>query len=118
METFSHDVRSSKPPKNVLTEALAALTGPLSQHRYMLTTQGESGLTFARKYRPWWVWVLTIVTFPIGLLWLLSSETASITVVLDPDIGGTVVPVTGMGEPQVRRAFESMELLPQRHPGP
>src|SRR4051794_13939005 len=81
MDTFTHDVRTSKPPRDVLTEALAALTGPLSRHRYLLTTQSESGLTFARKYRPWWVWVLMVVTFPIGLLWLLITETATITVV-------------------------------------
>ena len=100
MDSFSLELRTSKPPNTVQSEALGALTGPLSQHRYLLTTQSESGLTFARKYRPWWIWVLMVVTFPIGLLWLLITKTAPITVVLSPDDdGGTLVHVTGWASP-------------------
>ncbi len=110
MKTFSHDIQTTKSPKTVVTEALGALTGPLGKYGYVLTTQSESGLTFARSYRPWWAWVLAVVIFPIGLLFLLSPETATITIVLEPNKSGTVVRVAGLGEPKVRQAFESMQL--------
>jgi hypothetical protein len=106
VKSFSRVVQTSKPPDTVRTEALTSLT----RYDYILTTQSESGLTFARKYRPWWVWVLMVVTFPIGLLFLLITDTATVTVVLEPEKSGTLVRVSGLGEPKVSQAFESMEL--------
>ena len=110
MKTFSRDIQTSKPPDTVRTEALTSLTEPLARYDYVLTTQSESGLTFARKYRPWWVWVLAVVTFPIGVLLLFVTDTATVTVVLEPENSGTHVRVAGLGEPKVSQAFESMEL--------
>ena len=110
MRKFSHDVRTSKPPEVVRSEALAALSGPLFEWDYLPLTQSESGLTFGRKYRPWWIWVPMVLTLPIGLLLLLVTNTATITMVLEPDNGGTVVHVTGRGERPVRRAFETMHF--------
>jgi hypothetical protein len=51
-----------------------------------------------------------VVTFPIGLLFLLITDTATVTVVLEPEKSGTLVRVSGLGEPKVSQAFESMEL--------
>jgi hypothetical protein len=110
VKSFSRVLQTSKPPDTVRTEALTTLTEPLARYDYVLTTQGESGLTFARKYRPWWTWVLAVVTFPIGLLFLFITYTATVTVVLEPEEGGTLVHVSGRGEPKVGKAFESMEL--------
>jgi hypothetical protein len=107
VKTFSRDIQTSKPPDTVRTEALTSLTEPLARYDYVLMTQSESGLTFARKYRPWWVWV---VTFPIGLLFLLITNTATVTVALEPEKSGTLVRVAGLGEPKVSQAFESMAL--------
>jgi hypothetical protein len=110
VKSFSCDIQTSKPPNRVRTEALVSLTEPLARYGYVLTTESELGLTFARKYRPWWVWMLVAVTFPIGLLFLFVTDTATVTVVLEPEQSGTLVRVAGLGEPKVGQAFESMQF--------
>jgi hypothetical protein len=110
VKSFTREIQTSKPPERVRTEALTSLTQPLARYGYVLTTASESGLTFARHYRPWWVWVLAVVIFPVGLLFLFAPNTATITVVLEPDESGTLVRVSGLGEPKVNQAFESMQL--------
>jgi hypothetical protein len=110
VKSFSRDIQTSKPPDTIRTEALTSLTEPLARYGYVLTTESESGLTFARQYRAWWVWVIAVVTFPIGLLLLFVTDTATVTVVLEPEKSGTLVRVAGLGEPKVSQAFESMEL--------
>jgi hypothetical protein len=110
VKTFSRVVQTSKPPDTVRREALTSLTEPLGRYGYVLTTESELGLTFARTYRPWWVWVLAVVIFPIGLLFLFATDTATVTVVLEPEESGTLVRVAGVGEPKVSQAFESMQL--------
>jgi hypothetical protein len=89
---------------------LISLTEPLGRYGYVLTTESELGLTFARRYRPWWVWMLAVVIFPFGLLFLFVTDTATVTVVLEPENSGTLVRVAGVGEPKVSQAFESMQL--------
>ena len=110
MKSFSREVHTSKPPDTVRREALISLTEPLARYSYVLTTESELGLTFARKYRPWWVWVLAVVIFPIGVLFLFDPNIATVTVFLEPEEGGTLVRVAGVGEPKVQQAFESMQL--------
>ena len=110
MKSFSRDVQTSKPPDTVRAEALTSLTEPLARYGYVLTTESELGLTFARKYGPWWVWVLAVVIFPIGVLLLFVTDTATVTVVLEPENSGTLVRVAGRGERKVGQAFESMVL--------
>ena len=110
MKSFSHDVHTSKPPDTVRREAFTSVTEPLAGYGYVLTTESELGLTFAREYRPWWVWVLAVVIFPIGVLFLFDPNIATITMVLEPEKGGTLVRVAGVGESKVSRAFESMEF--------
>jgi hypothetical protein len=110
VKSFSRDIQTSKPPNTVRTEALTTLTEPLARYDYVLTTESESGLTFARRYRPWWVWVIAVVIFPIGLLLLFVTNTATVTVVLEPEKNGTLVRIAGLGERKVRQAFESMQL--------
>ena len=110
MKSFSHDAHTSKPPDTVRREAFTSVTHPLAQYGYVLTTESELGLTFAREYRPWWAWVLAVVIFPIGYLFLFAPYTATITVALEPENSGTLVRVAGAGERKVSRAFESMEF--------
>jgi hypothetical protein len=110
VKSFSRDIQTSKPPDTVRREALTSLTRPLGGYGYVLTTESESGLTFARQYRPWWVWVLAVVIFPIGVLLMFDPNIATVTVFLEPHESGTLVRVAGLGERKVGQAFESMEL--------
>ena len=110
MKSFSRVLQTSKPPDTVRIEALTSLTEPLARYDYVLTTASESGLTFARKSRPWWVWVIAVVTFPIGLLLLFVTDTATVTVVLEPERAGPSSALRASAKPKVSQAFESMEL--------
>jgi hypothetical protein len=93
-----------------MAQLLPGLMGPLGNHGYKLETQSETALTFTRTYRKWYVWVLVVVIFPIGLLFLFMSDTAPIAVVLEPVEWGTVVRVSGVGPPEVERAFTGMVI--------
>jgi hypothetical protein len=41
---------------------------------------------------------------------MFVTDTATVTVVLEPEESGTLVRVAGLGERKVRQAFESMAL--------
>jgi hypothetical protein len=43
-------------------------------------------------------------------LFLPITDTATVTVVLEPEKSGTLVRVAGVGEPKVSQAFDSMVL--------
>ena len=101
---------SSKSPDALLPDVVAGLTPPLGSAGYKLQTQSERLLTYARDYRPWWIWLGAVVLFPIGLIGLFYKETATITVTLEDNAGQTRVRVNGTGEKGVHRAFEQMEL--------
>ena len=60
MQVFTREIDTEKPPRSVLPELLAGLTQPLNRHGYKLQTQSEAALTYDRKYRPWYVWVLVV----------------------------------------------------------
>lgn len=110
MEEFSIVRESPKPPDALLPEVVTGLGPPLASAGYKLQTQSERLLTYARDYRPWFVWVGVVLIFPIGLLFLLYKETATLTVVLEEVGAGTRVQVTGTGEKGVRQAFEQMQV--------
>jgi hypothetical protein len=110
MESFTREIKTSKPPTAALPELLAGLTEPLSRWGYDLETQSATVLTYAWTYRRWWVWVLVVILFLLGLLFLFVRERALITITLEPSDGGTVVRVTGEGVPKVQAAFEGLEI--------
>lgn len=111
MKTFATVKTSVKPTPTLMPEVIGGLTPPLASSGYKLATQTDTSLSFTRDYRPWFIWLLIVGLFPIGLLFLLYKETAAITVVFQPtDNGGTAVHVNGTGEKAVERAFEQMQV--------
>ena len=110
MQTFTRELETAKPPSQVLSEAVTALTGPLATFNYTLQTQTDTALTFVRRYRPWFIWIGVVIFFPLGLLLLLYRDTATITVTLDPTGAGTRIRIAGKGEEKVRQAFERLEV--------
>ncbi len=110
MRTFSNEHETEKAPESVLREMLAELPSPLAHAGYKLETQSENGLTFSRAYRPWFIWVLVVITFPIGLLFLLYKDAVPISIVLEPQNSGTLIRVNGQGSPSVERSFEQMQI--------
>jgi hypothetical protein len=110
VKSFSQEVHTDKPKISVLTELITTTTNPLGRWGYEVRGQTENALTFTRTYRPWYVWLLAIILFPIGLLALLGKETATIAITLEPNENGTLVRITGQGPAEVERAFQTMQI--------
>jgi hypothetical protein len=110
MKTFSRSLEAPRPPETVLAEALSSMAVPLSRIGYQVTSQGPAGITFVRRYRPWWVWLGVVLLFPLGLLLLLIRETAAIVVALEPTEDGCRILIDGRGPPEVDRAIATLAI--------
>lgn len=110
MKEFTQEISTDKQPATLLSECISEWTGQLSGYNYKLTTQSEVGLTFHKRYTPWWLLFLILLLFPLGLLFLLVKSDATITATFTPDGGGTRLLVTGRAPKEVIRAFSEMEV--------
>jgi hypothetical protein len=111
MKSFEVAQETDRPPDVVLPWLVTDLSRDLASANYRLQNVLESGsnriLTFTRTYRPWPIWVFGVLVLPL----LFLSNTATITVVLEPtESGGTLVRVTGLAERGTVRAFGEMDL--------
>src|SRR4051794_3387966 len=104
---FDYEYPTTKSAATVQRELLQSWTGQLGAWGYDLTSQSEVGVTYSRKYRRWWVILLAIITFPIGLLFLLITDTSVITATIEPDddTGGSVLVINGSAPKKVREGF-------------
>jgi hypothetical protein len=110
MRTFSREVTAERRREAVLTDAHQAVTVPLARHGYALDSQTDASLIYVCTYRPWYVILIAIVLFPIGLLALLHVERAYITITFEQDGGTTHMVMSGEGSKKVREAFETLSL--------
>jgi hypothetical protein len=111
MKDFSYRFETTKAPADVLRECLSEWNGQLSEHGYNLATQSEFGLTYLRRYRPWWLVLPCLIFFPIGLLALIYTEEAQITATVDRDAGGvTHLAVTGRAPKDIQEGFANLEI--------
>jgi hypothetical protein len=110
MERFDLRFESEEPPPSVLRECLAIWTGQLAENGYGLVSQSDVGVSYRRKYWRWYVIALAIFLFPIGLLFLLVKEEATITATIAPQGTGSVLLITGTAPKNVRAAFEVLEI--------
>ncbi len=110
MQDFTREITTEKPPATLLTESMSEWTGQLSDYNYQLTTQSEAGLTFHKRYTPWWMVFPIVFLFPIGLLFLFVKSDATITATFTPEGSGTRVLVSGKAPKKVAEAFAEMEL--------
>ena len=114
LKEFKRELTAEKPREAVIADALQSLTVPLARHGYEIQTQTDSTLTYARKYRPWFVWA-PVIFFPIGglvtlLLAIFFVEYAYITLSFEQDGGTTTMRVAGEGTSKVANAFETLTL--------
>jgi hypothetical protein len=112
MKYFDLEFESTKEPDEVMRETITSWTGPLAANGYTLTSQSDIAVTYHRKYRHWFVIVLAIFFFPIGLLFLLITDDATITATVerDDETGGTALIINGNGSKNVRKGFEALEV--------
>lgn len=112
-ESFTHELASEKSPKATVQAALNALTGPMNDSGYRLTTQSEAAVTYERIYRPWNVWVGGLILVPvlIGILILVTQARAStITLLMEERDDGTRILIRGTAPPEVRDAITGIEV--------
>ena len=94
-----------------MAETLQSVTVPMGRHGYSLEAQTRTSLTFVRSYRPWYVWVVTIGLFPLGLLaYLAGGERAYVTLSVGRQENQTLMRVSGEGTKTVSEAFCTMSL--------
>lgn len=112
MKYFDLEFETTKGTDAVRREFLAEWTGLLADWGYSVTSQSDDAITFHRKYRSVWVILGAIFLFPIGLLFLLITRSATITAVIerDSETERSVLSINGRAPRQLRRDFEGLQL--------
>src|SRR4051794_26390989 len=94
---FSLTTTSTLAREEVREWALGQRAVDLGYARYRIATQTKKKVVFTRRSRTAAIWVLTIVLFPIGLLfYFLASRVSTVNVILSrTNSGGTDILVLG-----------------------
>jgi hypothetical protein len=87
---------SSSLSRNASGDGTAALAGlrlrllpELASVGYALTSEGPDSFTLTLRYRPVWIAIPIVLLFPVGLVFLLVSNTNTVTAVVqhgEPDV--------------------------------
>lgn len=83
----------------------------LSRFGYSIKSQAHDRIELERGYRSGLVWFLTIITFPIGLIFFATMKsTSNLTVLLDPSVseGKTRVTISGESTPKIARQLSTL----------
>ncbi len=99
---------SSRPPDAVKSDLVALMAPPLARWNYRLISDSDRLIVFERSYRPWWTVICAVLLFPIGLLALLVTNEAVITVNLAEVDGGSAILIQGDADAKVASAIEGM----------
>jgi hypothetical protein len=105
---FSMSTSSALPRSEVREWAMTTLARDLGYARYALESQSKDEVTFTRTTRSAPVWLLTIVTFPLGLVAFFGfRQVSNVMVLLSPASGGgTDIVVSGQAS---LRVIEGMQ---------
>lgn len=110
MRRFDLEIETSETPDDLRRDFLSSWTAELAACGYSLTSQSDVGVTYAKKYRRWYIILLAVLLFPIGLLFLLARDEAAITATVEPDddTGGAVLLIRGLAPRYLVKAFEKL----------
>ena len=90
------------PPDRVLHQLLSVS----GADRYAPMMHSPQGVQLGRKRMPIWAIVLCVLTFPIGLLFLLVKEEDTVWIGLEPVPGGTQVTIQGQASRPLQSALQ------------
>ena len=109
MEQFAWEWDDPRPPREVLDRVVRDdLLLPFSDKGYVVD-EGEGNVAYTRNYRPAWVWIVGILTFPLGLLLIvLLTKKATFTFTATPDDGGSVARAEGLANEPTRQIIETV----------
>ena len=89
-QTWTVRIDVAGAPGAPVASIAAQLLRDLSPAGYSLAVDGPRGVTFTRRFRPWWLIVLAVLLLPIGLLLLFFRRTHTISV-MESERGPVVV---------------------------
>jgi hypothetical protein len=112
MKYFDLEFESDQAPSDLLRDVLSTWTGQLAANGYTLTSQSDLAVTYHQKFRRWYIIALAILLFPIGLLFLLAADDATITATVDRDdeTKKSILLINGRGPKNVRKGFEALQI--------
>jgi hypothetical protein len=127
MEDFTHQWELEKSAEQARRDMGTNLPPRLSRWGYRMITQDDSTMAFERTYAPWYVVVLAVLLFPIGLLFLLRKRAigllfllirkrivllfllirkrASLVFTIEPDGQTSKMTANGRATPKLRNAL-------------
>jgi hypothetical protein len=107
--TFTAEIDSPLNREELKREILTQLSVPLGKAEYRIESETDSGITYARKYRPYLVPAILLFWLVFPLLLLLVERTDRIVFRISSQDGGTHLIVVGDGPRALRRSFEQLE---------
>jgi hypothetical protein len=108
-QTFTAEVESPLDRDELKRQILTQLSVPLGKSEYRIESETESGITYARRYRPYWVPAILLCWLVLPLVLLLVEQTDRIVFSISDQNGGTHLVVVGDGPRALRRWFEELE---------
>lgn len=108
MREFDSTFPLDKPIDEAAPFALSTIGTGIARWNYNVASQTTNAIVFTRTYRRWPVWVLVVILFPIGLLFLFARSTAVITFSFVPRDDRTEVRVSGDAPRPLRRYFDEL----------
>jgi len=106
---FADTWKAPAPPEVAMRDLLQFVAPPLQRSGYELRERTPHRLVFQRSRRPIWTIAVAVLLFPFGLLALLYTDEARITIDLQPSGNSTLVSASGVAPLTVRRAFAELE---------
>jgi|SRR5215218_5417744 len=106
---FAERWQAPGDPGRTMDDLMAYVAPPLARAGYALVERGSHRLVFKRTRRPVWTILVAIFVFPLGLIALIHQDEQHVVIDLEPAGRDTLVSATGVGPPEVRRAFATLE---------
>jgi len=106
---FAETWRAPAAPDRAMRDLLTFVAPPLQRSGYELRERTSHRLVFVRSRRPVWTIAVAVLVFPFGLLALLYTDEARISIDLYPAGDGTLVSASGVAPLMVRQAFRQLE---------
>jgi hypothetical protein len=107
--SFSARWTAAARPDEAAFAVLEHVAPGLRSYGFELVDRTPYRLVFAHERRPVWTILVAVITFPVGLLALLYTDTERITIELAARGKGTVMLARGVARLSVRQAFDDLE---------
>jgi hypothetical protein len=113
--SFTLEFYVDRSAPEFLSDFVSGNSPQLAPMGYRITSQSIGGVTLTRRYLPFWVGLLGVLTIPLGLVGLAVlfyyRRTALISLTFVPADDGTHVLISGEASHQIQRYFRELAAL-------